>query len=804
MPGWLLISALVLMPSAGADDPLPPGAVARLGSARLRPLAPARAVAFSPDGLGLATASDGGMVQVWDPATGRQRWSTSQAHDVEGSGLWGPSVAWTADGQSLIIPGEGDFHFVDPASGALQRSVGPPPHGDRFRLLSVSSDGRLLCTSSGGPIIFWDADRARELHRRWTPTPNLTALRPDDRHLLLATGANRVALLDWRTGRRVHTLQIDRPALGIAQAVGEEPPPILAASRDGRLAAIAGAAPVVTLFALPEGKALRHIELGSSFAAALALTADGRLLAVAVGGGVRIFATASGDPLRRMDRPGGRFSALAFAPDGRRLAGVGADGSLHLWDVTDGREVFPAQGHPVSVQALLWLAGGTRLASWDSQGRLIVWDPATARPIDGCPDLKIKAASLIADAEGRGVQGLGEDAELFTWQPGTLPHGQRSGRPAAAERILALGDGGRRMVYRTADGSLWVHAPDFDRRLVTVRPFSVDHITFSADGTRVAGESEGRPMVWDCASGREVSSLDERPPGVPQRLLLAPDGRSLLLQFSRQVRIVEVLTGEERLSCSVESVTAAFWSRDGRWLAAGTEDGAVRIHDAATGRVLLQREARQGVIAALAFSPDDRLLASGGLDGLVFIWKTPDRATRRPTLTARRQEVLWDRLAADAPTAVAAMAELSHARAEAVAFLRERIGELFAGPDPRRVEQLLIELDSDDFDIRQRAQRELASAGAAIEDRLHRALKSTSSPEARRRLQQLLAPLRSGMVPPHRVRAVRAVEVLEQIGTPEAGRLLQEMASRATDPRLALEIRDSLRRLGGNGRCGEK
>src|SRR5947199_7013693 len=80
-------------------DPLPPGAITRLGSVRFRHPDAVTAVAFSPDGKTLFAAGADRGIRVWDPDTGRLR-RTLQGHTEEVRGL-----AVTPDGKSLISAG---------------------------------------------------------------------------------------------------------------------------------------------------------------------------------------------------------------------------------------------------------------------------------------------------------------------------------------------------------------------------------------------------------------------------------------------------------------------------------------------------------------------------------------------------------------------------------------------------------------------------------------------------------------------------------------------------------------------------
>jgi HEAT repeat protein len=121
-------------------------------------------------------------------------------------------------------------------------------------------------------------------------------------------------------------------------------------------------------------------------------------------------------------------------------------------------------------------------------------------------------------------------------------------------------------------------------------------------------------------------------------------------------------------------------------------------------------------------------------------------------------------------------------------------------PDPERLRRLLADLDSDEFDVREAAARGLAELGEQAAPALRKSREAAPSAEVRRRLEGLLAdavlagrrPVRS----PETLRALRAVHVLEQVGTPEARHVLERLAQGAPEARITTEARATLERLG--------
>jgi hypothetical protein len=189
-------------------------------------------------------------------------------------------------------------------------------------------------------------------------------------------------------------------------------------------------------------------------------------------------------------------------------------------------------------------------------------------------------------------------------------------------------------------------------------------------------------------------------------------------------------------------------------------------------------------------------LASGGADDVVFLWdvtgaKTPaPKAERDPEPAA-----LWKDLASeDGKRAGLAIASLLRKPEASAAFLQERLRAV-EDLDAKRLARLITDLDADTFEKREAAVRELIRLGERAEGVLRRALANRPSLEVRRRIEDILSKLEPSPPPEETLRLLRAIEVLEHIGTAEARRCLDVMAKGAEGARPTREAKAALRRL---------
>jgi hypothetical protein len=293
----------------------------------------------------------------------------------------------------------------------------------------------------------------------------------------------------------------------------------------------------------------------------------------------------------------------------------------------------------------------------------------------------------------------------------------------------------------------------------------------------------GRLHVWDIGSGRELRSFPLPPNG--GFFSLSPDGRIFVLQHGPDelggcLELWEILTGQRRL-VSERPDQYTFPARlgftpDGNYIVTPDfENGDLKFHDVGTFKIHHRLSGYPNGIYCWAFTPNGTRLATARNDMTALVWDLTAMPAQKspPIQSALAPASLWNDLAsADAARAYQAVRAMINASQRTLPYLAEHLGPV-APVDEKQITTWISQLGNDRFATRQQASRELERCGDAARPYLERAQESKLSPEAARRVRQLLAQLSSS---PELVRALRAVEVLEHIATPEARRILRRLA----------------------------
>jgi WD40 repeat protein len=296
---------------------------------------PLGSVVFAPDGRSVALGrSDGGLV-IEDLIGGKPR----ELEAGTGMGVLLRGLAYSPDGLTLASGGGGpDVKLWDVASGSLLALLGG--HSEPAVALAFSPDGQTLASGSlDGSIKLWDVATGRELADVAGHAKDVRGLAfsPDGQTLASGSLDGSARLWSVATGlelasigdgdRRVFAVAFSPDGQTLALAMGAS-----AAEPNGR----------VLLWSPSESRQpFRVLGLASVFA--VAFSPDGKTLAAAGGDRVlKLWDIPTGQEFASVDGHDGFISSLAFSPDGRTIATAGQDNLVGLF------ELNPVRPRPAS------------------------------------------------------------------------------------------------------------------------------------------------------------------------------------------------------------------------------------------------------------------------------------------------------------------------------------------------------------------------------------------------------------------------------------------------------------------------
>ncbi|KAI9694181.1 MAG: hypothetical protein M1822_003452 [Bathelium mastoideum] len=312
---------------------------------------------------------------------------------------------------------------------------------------------------------------------------------------------------------------------------------------------------------------------------------------------------------------------IAFSPDGKQLASSDHEKYIKIWDVATQQLLQVLKGHSWSIFSIMFSPDGRYLASASRDHTVRLWDMTIRQPsdrLDGYRDyLDTRNSTLNSNRRAPIKDRLLEQLPRI-----------RDGHKNGVEWI-ALSPDRRQLASASLDDTirLWDAVTGQPTHILAAHSDKITSVTFSSDSTLVASSSCDMTIrLWDAASGQVLQTYKGH------------NGRVYSVRFSRYsdhllsasaddtVVLWDTLSGQSmgtkfRLQWP-RTIWLAEFSPDDRLLALGGLDGSVHLCVLKTGELLhtCSGHSDTGLITSLIFSHDSKQLASTSCDGTLRLW----------------------------------------------------------------------------------------------------------------------------------------------------------------------------------------
>lgn len=299
------------------------------------------------------------------------------------------------------------------------------------------------------------------------------------------------------------------------------------------------------------------------------------------------------------------ITAIAFSPNGKMTASGSQNGTIQLWDTATGTLQQTLKFHNDCVMAVAFSSDGKTLL-FVSNERSLMW-------------LGYRILSVTLSADSRTPAARSYDSVI---QLNAQKWGQRASHPAA---IASFSLDGKTLALGIDDSiQLWSAATGVHLQTLPGDNTQIEAIAFSPDAMTLAlGQLHGYIRLWDVATC-EYSRRFKTPAMGVRDIAFRPDGKTLVLgSRGSNAVLLDATTGAFRQTVMGRSSVIAF-SPDNKMMASGSDDSAIRLWDAEivmNGQIINRAKSRSRV-RAIAFSPDGKMLASTSGTTIIQLWDT--------------------------------------------------------------------------------------------------------------------------------------------------------------------------------------
>ncbi len=691
-------------------DPLPTGALLRLGTKRFSP-GSTYFNSLSADDRVIVSLGEG--MYGWDAATGRPLWRIKATADnfpaafMTSAAAYGfrPMISLPRTNRLLLPIGKGKLGILDFAAGNttplidLKNSeqtcaIDVNPNES---LIAVGTPSKLIVCDFAGNVKFEIDNKPQGSIEKLTSQQDRLAFggefsfptfSPDGQLLVLVNSEKPTSLqvLNSISGEFVKT--IESRARIVRVAFSPDGQRLATTERDisARNYKVENGELVWERIFSPDGPDERYTT-------DLQFSPDDNVLAVGTAIGednrIHLLNPQSGETVGTLEGHTWKPWCLSFQRDGKKLFSTGWDGVVRVWDV-EKREQIRIENSERASSVCTLTQDGRKLAYCDDTGNLHVVDSKTGAKLKSrqLPGTKFSQLAFSADGTKLAAGGSSlaqisvavwnldeeEPEHLWSWGKGRDVH-------SSVDSLSFTPDGRRLAVAVFRQSTCFVFDLPTNTKLHEFKHPQIYGLGLHPDGEKlVTAGWDSKVRLWNLTNGEldleQAITLDNNRDARMYGVKFSPNRQRIAtLQMSSALIVLDdTLQKLREIELPNRPVYDCFnFSKNGLWIAVGHMGGDVNLVDVSTGELIWNQKCHDNHVYNIEFGPDDRTMLTGGEDGVNYLWDLA--GTKLPAPDAI-EELAADLFREDAKKGFEAFQSLAQAAEIALPAIALRVDKL--------------------------------------------------------------------------------------------------------------------------------
>jgi WD40 repeat protein len=581
-------------------------------------------VAFSPDGLSLASSDTNGEIQIWDAINGKQLFI------CQGHNSWVWHVAFSP--KSPILASCGQDHTIklwNTNNGECFRTL--DGHINIVTSIAFSPDGQLLASSSTDRTVkIWNLVTGESMQTLEGHNACVWSVDFHPQGQLLASAAEDNTIKLWN----LETVSCVKTLTGHQHWVKA-----IAISPNGQILASGSFDYTVKIWNLQTGECLKTLLGHNSVVTSLAFSPQGdRLVTGSYDQCLRIWDVETGKCLDTLHKHTNLVWSVAFHPQQNLVVSGGDDHAIKVWELERGKCIKTQQGNSNAIYAIAYSDRCNQqnlLASGHEDQTIKLWDVNINSPQTLEPDLQPfqilrghcdRILSVVFSPDGKILASGSADRTIKLWNSYTgklikTLQGHRSWVWG-----IAISPDSKFLASGSYDHTVKVWDLESGECLQTLQghPSSVLAVIFSHDGKTLFSSGYDKLVKhWHLESGECLNTWDADSSNRVWAMALSPNSQHLATGGDdHSIKLWDIATGEclRLFSGHYHPVVSVIFTPKGDRLISGSSDRTVKIWDVVTGNCLETLQGHGHWVSSLAISQDAKTLISGSWDETIRCW----------------------------------------------------------------------------------------------------------------------------------------------------------------------------------------